>query len=97
MYWYGIFLCSSEIQTRCTNGLGEVSVTSCCVEDVHLGLKALGWRFLDLPETTAVKFEIILFGVAFDGYKSISSDFLVVGLFLRIAALVCVGHCGRDV
>jgi hypothetical protein len=52
--------------------------------------------FGNLPETTAVEFEIVFFKVGFDGCEGGAGGLFVVGFLLRIAALVGVGHYGAD-
>lgn len=78
-------MCSSDIQTRWTKGLGSVSMShgmdSTCNDDI--------------PEAASVQLEVFFLCVVLDSCQSIASRFLVVRLLGRVSALIGVGHCGR--
>lgn len=50
------------------------------------------WNRRIVPEAAAEQFELILFGVVFDGDKGVAGRFLVVCLLGRFAALIGISH-----
>ena len=87
MYWYGMALCSKDIQTRWTKGLVIISMR----------VVELAKCKCYIPEATSIQLEVFFFGVVLDSCQSIACGLLVVGLLGRVSALVCVGHCGSIV